>query len=696
MNKGETNMDEKKALLMCEEIRCNLPEYDESILTDITQGHWDLYGEPVFDDKLVERNPLDDVKDKGVVGIDFGTKSTVVVFLDSREISRSMRIGVGNINEKATPKHYENPTVLQFLNYQDFMDAYMAKAGRPDTKWNQLTVSHTAAGSLLDGTSDDYMTHFDKLKQWIGGNITGVKLEDKSGTRKEKELKDYLDIEEGDFDPVELYAYYIGLYINNMHYSGGQIFINYLLSYPATYERKILDKLVLSFERGIKKSLPIPVLEDDETMKKFKVELSISEPEAYAICALDEYDLAPSEEDKIHYGVFDFGGGTTDFAYGAYSKVTDPRERRRYGYQIESFGDERGDKYLGGENLLELIAYEVFKNNEDLLRTNSIYFTIPKEIEADKPSRLSDLIQENKVARLNTVQLVRALRPLWEKNEDYSEDKFNTFLKGVVLRDKEGNDVTGIDLVVNGAELEKILHDRIERGVVAFFNGAIASFALNEDNKNIKKINIFLAGNSSRSDIFRKIFTEYVETKCKEIIGEIAKFEVFPPLGSPEAEEIQNGKNAGEDIEKLPSGKTGVAFGLVKGRPGGRIKIVRKAGKDINFKFCVGFNADGKFEPVPEAGKIEYDSWYWLADVERSYDMYYSGSPTARFTGKLPIEEALREPIILGEDYGRAIGIYFRAVSPSVIEYVGCDKNLEEGDSPSDYLFTPIKVTLKD
>lgn len=43
------------------------------------------------------------------------------------------------------------------------------------------------------------------------------------------------------YDPIEIYAYYIGLYINNMFDSNG-IYLNYILSFPVTYEKAIRDK----------------------------------------------------------------------------------------------------------------------------------------------------------------------------------------------------------------------------------------------------------------------------------------------------------------------------------------------------------------------------------------------------------------------------------------------------------------------
>ena len=87
-------------------------------------------------------------------------------------------------------------------------------------------------------------------------------------------------------------------HINNM-YNG--IYLNYLLSYPVKYSKEVREKIRESFERGIRKSIPFAVLNDEECAKKFKVELRASEPAAYAISALKEYGFY--DEDYVEYAV---------------------------------------------------------------------------------------------------------------------------------------------------------------------------------------------------------------------------------------------------------------------------------------------------------------------------------------------------------------------------------------------------------
>ena len=55
-------------------------------------------------------------------------------------------------------------------------------------------------------------------------------------------------------------------------------------------------------------------LDDDDIMRKFRINGGISEPAAYAVCALQEYGFDPEESGQVFYSVFDFGGGPTEQA----------------------------------------------------------------------------------------------------------------------------------------------------------------------------------------------------------------------------------------------------------------------------------------------------------------------------------------------------------------------------------------------
>ena len=57
-------------------------------------------------------------------------------------------------------------------------------------------------------------------------------------------LQQFRELSDEDLDPIELYAYYLGLYINNMR---NGIFLTYYLSFPVTYEIAVREKIIQSF-----------------------------------------------------------------------------------------------------------------------------------------------------------------------------------------------------------------------------------------------------------------------------------------------------------------------------------------------------------------------------------------------------------------------------------------------------------------
>lgn len=699
----ETNQIEQD-LLSCDKTRADIEKYDEKILTDPNRGHWELALKPTdtknlkvdLKQDIVYRNPLKDVKEGGIVGIDFGTKSTIVVYQENSTDIIPMRIGTGNLRKEVENKHYENPTVMEFINIENFTKLYNKQKGRPNTKWDDLTVSHTALDSLINSSSEDYNSYFSELKQWCGNKDKRIRIKDKN--KKSYELPTFLELKEDELNPIEIYAYYLGLYINNMN---NGIYLNYILSFPVTYEKEIREKIIKSFENGLKKSLPNEILEDKDSMSKFAVLVGASEPAAYAISALTEYGFDPEDDEEIFYGVFDFGGGTTDFDFGIYREANQ-RGERRFDYVIEHFGCG-GDRYLGGENILELLAFEVFKANSSELRKNSIRFILPPECK--KFAGSESLLSESQEARLNTRQVMEKLRPLWENHENYN----SMYVKGSIntnLYKNDGNIITNFELKIDVEYLESVIKTRIEKGVRNFFESIRMAFKESNTNE-IEQINIFLAGNSSKSVAVTELFEKYIEDETNKIlktlecdIEEAAAtiddlFEIFPPLGTEDAYKKQ--ESMGLDVDKnnieRPTGKTGVAFGLIEGRQGGKIKVVNNNNNEedeARFKYYVGEQKKKKFKPIltPET---KYNTWCEFIDASEEYfEIYYSNLPESS-TNKLSISETSKINCKLLQTFeDEDILVYIRSVQPSVVEYVVG----KETDNVIEELSEIIKIQL--
>lgn len=673
LEEGKFNypIDEYKSkLLNIEKERIDADIYDNRILYDSQRGHWDLFyldqkkdikdREMIkinTDERLYSRDPKKDIRYDGIVAIDFGTKSTVVTCQKDNDRSYLIKVGGGSYKDYDEIIKYENPTVMEFIDIEKFMKEYNLNSGRPFTKWEDLKISHTAVSDFIAGST----SVVEGLKQWCGNKNETFIIYDQKG--KKIELSPYLENGEEDIDPIELYAYYIGSYINNMH--TGDIFLEYLLSFPITYEKKIREKMLKSFEKGIKKSLPVSVLDDSELMENFSVSSGTNEPTAYALCALNEFDLIPKElNEKLYYSVFDFGGGTTDFTFGVCTKS----QSRRYDYEIKHFG-ENGLKYLGGENILRVLSYEVFKYNLEKMIKEDIPIFCPEGCDI-KFLGHENIILTSYEAKFNMKQLCEKLRLFWEEPEKYEKEREDK-LK-VTFLTKSGERIEGVQLDYDEDELKEIIKKMILDGIDNFLNALTLVFKNNSLMNDIENLTIFLAGNSSKNSLVQKLFTEKLEEYEKNINNgdETKRFNLYLPLGSQNNFKVQKKSSSGE----LLNGKTGTAYGLLKARAGGRVKITAvdeiKNNSEINFNYYVGYSDSGKLKVILNY-KTGYAKWIEFLDAgEKRSDIYYSDKQNA-IDGDISTDDpSVKRKRIIIDEVNEDANIYIRLKDSETLEYV--------------------------
>ncbi len=611
----------KELMLNVDSVAVGLKSYSQSQLLDLNGGHWDLEvpsapkesvtfrldnlpkNEKNKEMNFYARSSLKDLN-KGVVAIDFGTKSTTASYMDKNGDYRLLSIG--GLADDANLTKFENPTIMEFRHRKKFITEYDALDHRPFTEKDDIEVAHEAQKNAKGVKGNDLYRFFSQLKQWAGAD-------EKQNFRDLEEdfsLESFTDCT--DFNPIEIYAYYIGRCINNMH---NGVFLKYFLSYPIKYEKHQAEKIRESFERGLKKSLPRHVFSDEKTAKTFKVELRASEPCAYAISALKSYGFFKSEKlDKpIYYGVFDFGGGTTDFDFGKWEKSTNPK----FLYKMTHFSSG-GDKYLGGENLLELLAWEVYAKNFQELKAKDIVIAKPNYDRIDT-QRFGSFIQNSREARLNLQEIASSLRPFLEEldadiieaieeNEEFSIEGFEKDFKTQLL-DRNGVE-TECDLKVDCKELLSLLKGKIEEGVANFFAGFSKVMAENIDDE-CRAFHIFLGGNASRSVLVKQAFENAKEKQLKDYQQKTSKddftFIIYEPLGTEKSDK-QILELTGEDVSNTPAYlkptcKTGVAFGLLESRDKAKGIEMPSISSNPVFKYDLGIEIEGKFH-----AKIHRDS----------------------------------------------------------------------------------------
>lgn len=597
----EKKLQGQRALLAADAERNGYPPLDENLLHDPLRGHWDLWphdaapddGKQVrpVEDGLMARDPAGDIQRGVPVCIDFGTSSTVVALRENGR-KRLLRVGIQDWQAPARATDFENPTALEFVDAAAF-SAQWQQGGhwRPRVSWKDLKCSHQARNDISRvATSATLFSIISDLKTWARNAGAARPLE----MRDQKGAELLLAAPAGDgpegaaptLDPLAIYAFHLGLAINNQYRGNGRIYHEYYLSFPVAFDTATRKRIRDSFALGLERSLP-------ETLGRqaawrgaapFSVREGAEEPVAYAAAALAESGLEPDDR-GVPFGVFDFGGGTTDFAFGLYRWATDEEERAQGWERVIHLLDVTGDGRLGGEALLRELAFAVIADNaEDILKKN-IPFVLP-DAAASIPAGLERIFADSLIARANATHLAEALRPLWEEGPD-AFDSENEGLIHVRVQGQDGNE-QDLELRVDKDRLLALLHDRILEGVAAFFAAFRQAFKRHEVRPG-GKLHIFPAGNACRSPLVRACFNEHMEALARE---ENFKAEHFllhairlPDDASPEALTL----------------KTGVALGLLDTVPGESVGICRVEeldSPDTGFRHAFGVFRRGRLAPV--------------------------------------------------------------------------------------------------
>ncbi|MGR6423652.1 hypothetical protein ACUZ8Y_11255 [Aeromonas veronii] len=538
---------------------CRLPELETPRLSDPNKGLWELWGADKSELDamgLVARDPACDIKLHNVA-IDFGTSSTVVAYCDEHGARQLLRIGVRDFYQVPEASHYENPTVLELLDYQQFITIWQQQAYRPALDWSWLRASHEARESFRSNPGDTRViaSILPRIKQWaMRSEKDRLRLSDYQGremvlpalTERNPVGGEVMQVnEQYPFDPVELYAWYLGMAIN---WRERGLYLKYHMTFPAKYERATKDKILASFRRGLQRSLPSSLVNQSEILRQFELRELASEPAAYAAAALPQLELTLDDE-GIAYAVFDFGGGTTDFDFGLWRWANEEEEAEGYEQVFESLHSS-GDNFLGGENLLEHLVYATFQQNLDICRTHKIHFTRP--LDGERFAGDEAFVQPTQAAQTNTVMLAAELRSFMEGGDGELKDQLK-----IKLLDVDGQP-RQCELALDKKKLDLLLEERIARGLRAF----LQELAHVVDQFTGKTVHVLLAGNGSRSRHLARLLNDNVlqEQLIDIFAGTPPNLEIHPPLAIDEKD------------HHSPTAKTGVALGLLRLCPGEGVK----------------------------------------------------------------------------------------------------------------------------
>lgn len=664
--------------------RSRLPHIDKYQISDPKKGLWELFEiakKGSLPDFLHGHDPVKDINKNTYVGIDFGTSSTVVSFIENGQY-KLLRVGVHDFSKPIEAKHFENPTVLEFIDLPAMFERWNSKAYQPHVSWDHVRCSHEAQTRFRDNDGDQAVLSsiLPHMKLWA--------LQDEDSDQKVS-VRGYLDkneltlkpqqlrspvkgepislCDEDSFDPIELYAFFLGL---NINWRARGIYMKYLMTFPVDYPVKVKQKIMAAFNRGLQRSFPRSVVEHP-IFNTFSLEERATEPAALAASTLPALNIAPTPQ-GVAYAVFDCGGGTTDFDFGIY-RSANAVEEEEFGYEnvFESL-HRAGDRYYGGEKLLEHWAYYVFLSQLEQCNEKSIQFTKP--IDARSITDVEPFIDKGIIARTNTQMLISKLRPVIEEGLEVNSIK-------LYLINRAGEKIYCDFSEIKNAFIDKELFLK----QFSVFNSFISSIQYAFKDLVVEQIEVILSGNGVRNKAILSFFDKInnLDDDAKDRLRhELSQQEAY--ANDPKIREIY------EKIFQLPrlnihlpllpddnapykpTCKTAVALGLLILRPGSSTHVINhmlnRANGDAPFRFHVGTIKAEKFNVIMPQGS-PYSKWHQLGIIrEGLFELYFSTSAQA-LTNNIDVSDVSVYTNIL-EFSGDTMlhKAFIRAVSPNEIE----------------------------
>lgn len=437
--------------------------------------------------------------------IDFGTSSTCVAYSNSEMITlESMD---GSIKNKS--RIFENPTNFMVNNWNNFSEKWLREDYPDILRMDYLGDSkgHFIQGNRLkEGFINKEILNatLDKIKliPYIKLKLE-KRLKFKAAIDNEKEILlvtgDEEQENEESFKPIVAYAYLLGRNImspkkgSSTELKDEEIPVKFRMTIPTKFDSEIKEIIKQDIEKGIKLAAPKNIRDS------IKVEIGNEEPVAFVGAMIQEKKLRWGDK----FAIFDFGGGTLDFAFGLYREATeDDIEDEEIESVLEIYntdGNERG----GAEYLINKLSYYVYRENEDTMLENKIPFIVPideKKVEFFDENLLSG---KSTNAELNLKAFNEFItRKIFINDEDISS-------LSLELKDIDNAQKTPT-LTVDTTLIKDRIRDNMEMMVDNFIEMMLRDIPEPYDN-----LKIFRAGNGSRNTILEEVFKNKLENHSK-------------------------------------------------------------------------------------------------------------------------------------------------------------------------------------
>ncbi|WP_437641534.1 hypothetical protein [Sorangium sp. So ce854] len=367
--------------------------------------------------EVKRRDPRLDVRGDWVA-IDVGAASTVVAARGERGSAEFLRIGAEAPLRVSADN--ENPSEIAFEALARTTKAWRDRVILPLTRWGDVLVGHAARDMRVRQGADAHERAAaslpalpllrERTERGEPFRLRGRNDPDTAESLK-KPAPPIID-EEGigahdPFDPVELYAYYVGLHVNQR---ARGLHTRYAITMPTGWSPERRASVLIAFRRGLFRSLPAGLCEYHD-LDDLQVVDAGPAAIAYAVQAFRMFGIQP-RDGAVPFCVIDAGASETGIAFGILRSAKAHEEAQGL-ERVAEYLDPAAIPWLGGERLLHRLAYRVYVASQAAMRERRVPFERPPEEGALDGAE--ELFAPSPDARANTWALKELLRPLLER-----------------------------------------------------------------------------------------------------------------------------------------------------------------------------------------------------------------------------------------------------------------------------------------
>jgi hypothetical protein len=535
--------------------------------------------------EVARRDPNLDIRDV-TVAIDFGTRSTVVAVRGERSPLTLVRLGT--LDPAVRTADFENPSEVAFESLRSTTKAWRERVIQPQIRWDEVKSGVAAAEVRRADPKGDAgdpvkraaaaLPRLGMLREYVERKVPFVLrgfADPETNEPLKKPAPPIID-EEGigafdPFDPIEVYAYHLGLTIN--HRLRG-IHLRYEISMPTGWPADRRLSVLMAFRRGLFRSLPAGLVEYHEVDKLSVVDAGPSALH-FAATAFRVFSVAPNQG-PVTFAVLEAGASESGLLFGLLRDPT-PEERREGKDRVIEYLEPQSLPWFGGERLLHRMAYQVYCDH--IAEMSELRIPMEKPEEEPGIGGGEDLLHASPEARGNRTLLVEAIRPLFEGDPTYR------LPSSIRLADEVGT-VREIKLALNRVTLRQSMDAWFGQAAAEFKERVVAALQrLARVADPFDGLRILLGGRMS------------MHTTLQDMVQKS-----FPP-------NVRVHKYREPDKTNLqaPSVKTSCAVGILSMRYD-RIGAQTRVEQRDAFRYRVGRPRHGQLQDVLDPA-AEYDVW---------------------------------------------------------------------------------------